>query len=175
MYILCARRPPISSFPLGTNKPIKNINIKILQQHQQQTLIKWFFLIDRIRILLYTIMTVDSLLSTNGSRVDGFNWSGSLVAQLGLLILCSVLGTLANALVFAVFYRRPSLRTISNRLEEKIMYSVTLAWTEREAHCPAAGPLLPTHRDIQCLKKRWTIFFFFASVNIWSHGLFAYI
>jgi hypothetical protein len=38
-----------------------------------------------------------------------------VVLQMTLLVVISVTGTFANALVFAVFYRRPSLRTISNR------------------------------------------------------------
>ena len=37
------------------------------------------------------------------------------VLQMTLLVAISAAGTAANALVFAVFYRRPSLRTISNR------------------------------------------------------------
>lgn len=40
---------------------------------------------------------------------------GLVSLQLSLLVFISVVGTFANALVFAVFYRRPSLRTISNR------------------------------------------------------------
>jgi len=49
----------------------------------------------------------------------GSSSSAGLMALVGLqltvLVCVSVLGTFANALVFAVFYRRPSLRTISNR------------------------------------------------------------
>lgn len=40
---------------------------------------------------------------------------GLLALQLTVLVFISAMGTFANALVFAVFYRRPSLRTISNR------------------------------------------------------------
>ena len=40
---------------------------------------------------------------------------GLVALQLTVLIFISALGTFANALVFAVFYRRPTLRTISNR------------------------------------------------------------
>lgn len=50
---------------------------------------------------------------------EGSSSSAGLMALVGLqltvLICVSILGTFANALVFAVFYRRPSLRTISNR------------------------------------------------------------
>lgn len=40
---------------------------------------------------------------------------GLVALQLTVLVFISAVGTFANALVFAVFYRRPSLRTISNR------------------------------------------------------------
>lgn len=52
----------------------------------------------------------------NGSRSDdNIGQLGLFAVQLSALVFISVLGTFANALVFAVFYRRPSLRTISNR------------------------------------------------------------
>ena len=55
---------------------------------------------------------------TSDHGIDGIDGSSStavLAVQLSLLALCSAGGALANGLVFAVFYRRPSLRTISNR------------------------------------------------------------
>lgn len=64
-----------------------------------------------------------SIVSSNSREiieedVDGTGSSpffGLVALQLTLLIFISAMGTFANALVFAVFYRRPSLRTISNR------------------------------------------------------------
>ena len=57
--------------------------------------------------------------STDGSgqQEDGTenHLLGLVALQLTLLVFISAFGTFANALVFAVFYRRPSLRTISNR------------------------------------------------------------
>jgi hypothetical protein len=46
---------------------------------------------------------------------DSDSLLGLVALQLTVLVFISALGTFANALVFAVFYRRPSLRTISNR------------------------------------------------------------
>ena len=62
----------------------------------------------------------DSLVTDDDEEDTSGNGSSSgllvLVGlQLTVLVCVSILGTFANALVFAVFYRRPSLRTISNR------------------------------------------------------------
>ncbi len=59
-----------------------------------------------------------------GDNFDGTDPLLGLVAlQLTVLVIISALGTFANALVFAVFYRRPSLRTISNRF---VLYLIML-------------------------------------------------
>jgi hypothetical protein len=51
----------------------------------------------------------------NGGTDSADPLLGLVALQLTVLVFISALGTFANALVFAVFYRRPSLRTISNR------------------------------------------------------------
>lgn len=57
-----------------------------------------------------------SLLASNSRDIiDSSPFLGLVALQLTLLVFISAMGTFANALVFAVFYRRPSLRTISNR------------------------------------------------------------
>lgn len=55
----------------------------------------------------------------NGGTDSGDPLLGLVALQLTVLVFISALGTFANALVFAVFYRRPSLRTISNRSVNK--------------------------------------------------------
>lgn len=55
---------------------------------------------------------------------------GLVALQLTVLIIISALGTFANALVFAVFYRRPSLRTISNRSVADISTHLFQYWME---------------------------------------------
>lgn len=68
-----------------------------------------------------------------GDNFDGTDPLLGLVAlQLTVLVIISALGTFANALVFAVFYRRPSLRTISNRFVLTLFYSLkTMQTLER--------------------------------------------
>lgn len=81
----------------------------------------------------------------NGSRSrdgdgdeDDVGQLGLLAAQLSALVFISVLGTFANALVFAVFYRRPSLRTISNRSVSR--HLAPFARTSKEARNDACPP-----------------------------------
>lgn len=56
-----------------------------------------------------------SSLTSDDEDAGGVGQLGLFALQLSALVFISALGTFANALVFAVFYRRPSLRTISNR------------------------------------------------------------
>lgn len=66
--------------------------------------------------------TVSGTLICNSSSESGVGRAdepeslvGLFALQLTVLVFIAALGTFANALVFAVFYRRPTLRTISNR------------------------------------------------------------
>ncbi|XP_057364887.1 uncharacterized protein LOC130685587 [Daphnia carinata] len=60
---------------------------------------------------------------------------GLVALQLTVLVFISAVGTFANALVFAVFYRRPSLRTISNRFVlSLIMANLTSAAVSIPGH-----------------------------------------
>ena len=59
---------------------------------------------------------VESVTSGDSAgQADGDTLDVLVVVQMTVLSFIAVTGTFANALVFAVFYRRPTLRTISNR------------------------------------------------------------
>ncbi|XP_046442153.1 uncharacterized protein LOC124192730 [Daphnia pulex] len=71
----------------------------------------------------------------NGGTDSADPLLGLVALQLTVLVFISALGTFANALVFAVFYRRPSLRTISNRFVlSLIMANLTSAAVSIPGH-----------------------------------------